>query len=143
MFTSGSHVYSKTCLLSTPCRVVNSLIGPTLRCHVKGHISVHFYLAALPQAGAGASGVGGCPPGLGSQEIYDQGPTVQGPQASSSSSSRAAAAAAAPPRGPGPSASGPLQRRVCPQHLHVGGYERSVCGAEGPWYGQRPDGDSA
>lgn len=80
--------------------------------------------------------MGGCSASVGSQESHDQGPTAPGPQTSSQ-------AAAAAPGGPGPSNTDPLQRHGRPQHLHVRGHERSVCGAEGPRDGQRPDGDGA
>lgn len=120
--------------------------GLSLRCHVKGDISLHVHLAALSEAGAGVPGVGGCSASVGSQERHDQGPAAQGPQASSSTQAAAgagAAAAAEAPGGPGPSTPGPVQRHGRPQHLHVWGHERSVRGAEGPWDGQRPDGDGA
>ncbi len=107
----------------------------TLGRHVKRHISFHVHLAALSESGAGDPRVGGCSTSVGSKKSHDQGPAASGPQASSQ--------AAAPPGGPGPSTAGPVQRHSHPQHLHVWGYERSVCSAEGPCDGQRPDGDSA
>lgn len=113
----------------------NSVTGPPSRCHVKGHISFHPHLPALPETGAGASGLGRRPASVGSQESDDQGPAAPSAQASSQ--------AAAAPAGPGPCPPGPLQRHGGPQHLHVRGHERSVRGAEGPRHGQRPDGDGA
>lgn len=109
--------------------------GVALRCHVKGHVPVQLYVAALSETGAGPSRVGGCSESVGSQESHEQGPAAPGPEASS--------LAAAAPGGPGPSIPGPVQGHGHSQHLHVWGYERNIRGAEGPRDGQRPDGDGA
>ena len=110
-------------------------VGLIFRRHVKGHISIHLYLAALPETGAAVSGVGGCTAGFGTQASHDQGPAASGSQAPSQ--------AAADPRGPSPSTPGPLQGHSHPQHLHVWGHERSVRCTKGPSNGQRADGDGA
>lgn len=126
-------VSSGEVLLRSPCSFTHfNFAGGS---HVEGHVSVHVHLAALPQAGAGLPGVGGRPASFGSQESHDQGPSASGPLASP----QAAEAAG----GPGPSTSGALQGHGRPQHLPVWGHEGSVCGAEGPRHGQRPDGDGA
>lgn len=100
---------------------------------VPGHLSLQFCFSALLKAGSGASGLGGCQAGTGTQEGNDKASSACRPQTPTRKRED--------PDGQCSPTPNTVQRPSHPQYLHVWRYEGSVCRPQRARHGECTDGD--